>query len=191
MPPRNRPQPAQTRRSRLANVLLSASTTRGSADLHRGHRGTPCAIGPTRFHALQVGQPMMVIITRVEPGRAAVASPPDQPNDGGSGRTPAATRRTCVKRSIETIRTSCSTRSTPRARTRHMTRQGAARAPPSPAAAKATPPGRAQGRGGDCRSVLVDEVGQRRGGGGAPFPLAPSRTRREPFSSPGSPATVP
>ena len=35
------------------------------------------------------------------------------------------------------------------------------------------------------------EVGQRRGGGSAPFPLAPSRTRREPFSSPGSPATIP
>ena len=35
------------------------------------------------------------------------------------------------------------------------------------------------------------EVGQRRGGGYAPFPLAPSRTRREPFSSPGSPATIP
>jgi len=43
--------------------------------------------------------------------------------------------------------------------------------------------------------VLLDlgarEVGQRRGGGNAPFPLAPSRTRREPFSSPGSPATIP
>ena len=35
------------------------------------------------------------------------------------------------------------------------------------------------------------EVGQRRGGGSAPFPLAPSRTRREPFSSPGSPVTIP
>jgi len=39
---------------------------------------------------------------------------------GGSGRIPAAARSTCVKRSIETTRTSCSTRSTPRARTRHM-----------------------------------------------------------------------
>jgi hypothetical protein len=64
---------------------------------------------------------MMVIITRLEPGRAAVVSPPDQPDEGGSGRIPAATRRACVKRSIETIRTSCSTRSTPHARTRHMT----------------------------------------------------------------------
>ena len=41
--------------------------------------------------------------------------------EGASGRIPAAARSTCVKRSIETIRTSCSTRSTPRARTRHMT----------------------------------------------------------------------
>ena len=36
----------------------------------------------------------------------------------------------------------------------------------------------------------VVEVGQRRGGGSAPFPLTPSRTRREPFSSPGSPAAM-
>ena len=43
-------------------------------DLHRGHRGTPCAIGPTRLRASQVGQPMMVTITRVERGRAAVVS---------------------------------------------------------------------------------------------------------------------
>ncbi len=111
-----------------ANVSLSASTTHGSVDLHRGHRGTPCAIGPTRFRALQVGQSMMVIITRLEPGRAAVVSPPDQPDEGGSGRIPAATRRACVKRSIETIRTSCSTRSTPHARTRHMTPRAPLRA---------------------------------------------------------------
>ena len=35
------------------------------------------------------------------------------------------------------------------------------------------------------------EVGCRRGARVGPFPTPPSRTRREPFSSPGSPATIP
>jgi hypothetical protein len=50
------------------NVPVSASTTHGSADLHRGHRGAPCAIGPTRLRASHVGQPIIVMITRVERG---------------------------------------------------------------------------------------------------------------------------
>ena len=58
------------------NVPASASTTHGTVDLHRGHRGTPYEIGPTRLRALQVGQPMMVMITRVERGRATVPSHP-------------------------------------------------------------------------------------------------------------------
>jgi hypothetical protein len=45
-------------------------------------------------------------------------APPDQSLHGACVRIPAATRRTCVKGSIETTRTSCSTRSTPRARRR-------------------------------------------------------------------------
>src|ERR1035437_1586641 len=55
-----------------ANVSVFASTTHGSADLHRGHRGTPRAIGPTRLRALQVGQATMATITRLEPDDAAV-----------------------------------------------------------------------------------------------------------------------
>ena len=51
--------------------------------------------------------------------RGRVAAP-DRALDGTSGRIPAAARSTCVKRSIETTRTSCSTSSTPRARTRQM-----------------------------------------------------------------------
>jgi hypothetical protein len=76
------------------NVSPSASTTQGSVDLHRGHRGIPRAIGPTRLRALQVGQPMIVTITRLEPGAAVVALRPDQPSEGASGRVPAATLST-------------------------------------------------------------------------------------------------
>jgi hypothetical protein len=64
---------------------------------------------------------------RTRPSRSRLA-PPDQPLEGARGRIPAATRRTCVKRSIETTRTSCSTRSTPRARTRHITPRAPLRA---------------------------------------------------------------
>jgi hypothetical protein len=56
------------------NVSVSASTTHGSVDLHSGHRGTPWTIGPTRLRALQVGQPMTVIITQ---GRAWRSRSPD------------------------------------------------------------------------------------------------------------------
>ena len=111
-----RPEAARRRRGR--SLFPSRGTTSNGIDcrpnlFHRGHRGIPWAIGPTRLRALQVGQPMVLMITRVEPGEAAVVSRTDQPPGRESGRIPAATRRKCVKRSIETTRTSCSTRSTP------------------------------------------------------------------------------
>jgi hypothetical protein len=54
-------------------VPLFPSTTQGRLDLHRGHRGTPWAIGATRLRALQFGQLMIVMTTRVEPAGASVA----------------------------------------------------------------------------------------------------------------------
>jgi hypothetical protein len=44
-----------------ANVVVSVSTTHGSADLHTGQRGVPCGMGPTRFRAPQVGQVTIAI----------------------------------------------------------------------------------------------------------------------------------
>ncbi len=107
------------------NVAVSRSTTQGRVALHRGQRGTPWAIGATRLRALQFGQLMIAMTTRVEPAGASAAWLLPHPAERASGPIPPATRRTCVNRSMDTTMTSRSTRSTPRTRTRHMT----ARAP--------------------------------------------------------------
>ena len=120
-PPKNQPPRARTQSSRPRTCRLSASTTQGRLDLHRGHRGTPWTIGATRFRALQVGQLMIAMTTRSEPAGPSVAWLLPHPAERASGPIRSATRRTCVNRSIETTSTSCSTRSTPRTRTRHMT----------------------------------------------------------------------
>ena len=62
------------------------------------------------------------------PRRRSGLAAADPALDAAPVLIPAATRRTCVKRSIETTRTSCSTRSTPRARTTHMTPRAPLRA---------------------------------------------------------------
>jgi hypothetical protein len=73
---------------------------------------------------------------------------PDRP----CGCIPAATRSTCVKRSIETTRTSCSTRSTPRAG--RCTRHRAPRCKPTFGGVVTTrPPGRAPERDGAGRTT--------------------------------------
>ena len=60
-----------------ARVRVHDPRQRGLAP--RTSQGTPSATGPTRLRALQVGQPMMVITTRVEPDPAAVDLAPRSP----------------------------------------------------------------------------------------------------------------
>ena len=69
------------------------------------------------------------------------------------GGIPAATRRTWIKRSTDTTRTSCSTRSTPHARTRHMTPRAHC-VPIFGGVVTARPPARAPERDGADRTTL-------------------------------------
>ena len=117
-------------------------------------------------------------------GRAAVACLAPSNARRASEPTSAATRSTCVNRSMDITRTSRSTRSTARARTTH-------KMPRAPSCAHLRRRRDTQDTCSRTRArwrpsyVPVDEVGQRRGGGGAPFPLAPSRTRYVEFDITG------
>ena len=103
------------------------------------------------MRALQVGQLMIAMTTRVEPAGASLARLLPHPAERASGPTPAATRRTCVNRSMDTTTTSCSTRSTSRTRTRHMTPRRRC-VPISGGAVPATPPARGPERDGAGRT---------------------------------------